>query len=362
MPVRSLRFQRVLPVLVSFVVSAPIGGTGSSMAAPVVHAVGAVGITVSDMERALDFYTRVLPFELVSDVQVSGRDYGLLNDLPFLNRRGNSTTPRLRVARLRLGEEFVVLTDYLEPEGQLLPVDAHSNDLWSQHIALIVSDMDRAYQLLREHAVQHVSPGPQTLPESNAEVAGIRAFYFRDPDGHNLEILWFPPGKGDPRWQQRGGALFLGIDHTAIVVRDTEASLRFYSGVLGLDVTGKSESYGPEQERLSSVFAARLRTTSLRAAAGPGIEILEYLAPPGGRPLPDDARANDLVHWQTTLVVDDAEGVEQRLRTAEVRFISLGTVSTPDAELGFERSFLVRDPDGHALHVVEKATPGAAAR
>src|SRR5262245_29109101 len=241
-PVEPKRIRQHLPVL-PLLVLATLGFVSASPAAPAVHAVGAIGMTVSDMDRALAFYTQVLPFELVSDVKVSGRDYGRLNDLPFINRRGNDTTPRLRVARLRLGQEFLLLIDYLEPEGRPIPVDARSNDRWFQHLALIVSDMDRAYEQLRAHGVQHVSPGPQTLPDWSTNVAGIRAFYFRDPDGHNLEILWFPPGKGDPRWQRRGDALFLGVDHTAIVVSDTEASLRFYSELLGLEVKGKSENY-----------------------------------------------------------------------------------------------------------------------
>ena len=35
-------------------------------------AVDSIGMTVSDMDRAVDFYTRVLPFEKVSDLEVSG--------------------------------------------------------------------------------------------------------------------------------------------------------------------------------------------------------------------------------------------------------------------------------------------------
>jgi catechol 2,3-dioxygenase-like lactoylglutathione lyase family enzyme len=303
------------------------------------------------MERALDFYTRVLPFQVVSDVQVAGREYARLSGVP---------AAKLRVVRLRLGEESLVLDDYLAPEGRPLPADSRSNDLWFQHVAIIVSDMDRAYEHLRAHGVQHVSPGPQTLPDWNRNVAGIRAFYFRDPDGHALEILWFPPDKGDPRWHRAGGGLFLGIDHTAIAVRDTEASLRFYAGALGLRTAGRSENYGAEQERLNGVFAARLRITSLRAGAGPGIEFLEYLAPPGGRPLPADARPNDLSHWQTTLVVGDAAVVAESLRAAGATFVSPGVVATPRAELGYARSFLVRDPDGHVMHVVERTVEGAA--
>ena len=46
-----------------------------------------------------------------------------------------------------------------------------------------------------------------------------------------------------------------------------------------------------------------------RAAKGPGLEFLEYLTPRDGRPMPSDVRANDLMHWQTTLVTHDIASV-----------------------------------------------------
>ena len=100
--------------------------------------------------------------------------------------------------------------------------------------------------------------------------------------------------------------LFLGIDHTAIVVWDTDASLRFYGDLLGMRVAGESENYGTEQEHLNNVFGAHLRITALRGAQGPGIELLEYLAPRDGRPSPADANASDIDHRQTVILV--AEG------------------------------------------------------
>jgi catechol 2,3-dioxygenase-like lactoylglutathione lyase family enzyme len=75
----------------------------------------------------------------------------------------------------------------------------------------------------------------------------IRDRYFRDPDGHPLEILWFPEGKGDPRWHRPTSRLFLGIDHTAIVVADTARSLQCYRDALGRRVVGESENYGPSR-------------------------------------------------------------------------------------------------------------------
>lgn len=324
----------------------------SAQAQQAVTAVEAIGITVSDMDRALDFYTQVLPFTKTSEVEVAGEAYEHLQGVFGL---------RMRVARLQLGDEFIELTDYLAPEGRPIPVDMRSNDHWFQHIAIVVSDMDKAYAHLRKHNVQHASTGPQQIPDWNKAAAGIRAFYFRDPDGHHLEIIYFPVGKGDPKWQSKGqGAngkneLFLGIDHTAIVVSNTEESLKFYRDLLGLKVAGESENYGTEQEHLNNVFGARLRISGLRAAQGPGIEFLEYLAPRDGRPTPNDIRANDLMHWQTTLFVSNVDAMLQRLRNFNASFISpAAAVTIPKATLGFQKGLLVRDPDGHAMRVVEK--------
>jgi catechol 2,3-dioxygenase-like lactoylglutathione lyase family enzyme len=317
-----------------------------ALAGPAVRAVEAVGLTVSDAERSSRWYADVLGFATVSDVEVAGDAYERLEGVFGL---------RMRVVRLRLGDEALELTEYLAPRGRPAPPDARSNDRWFQHVAIVVSDIDEAYRRLRGHHVEHVSAGPQRLPDWNPNAGGIRAFYFRDPDGHPLELIQFPPGKGDPRWQRAEGRIFLGIDHTAIAVADTDASLAFYRDALGLRVAGESENWGPEQERLNAVFGARLRITSLRAARGPGIELLEYLAPRDGRPFPADERANDLVHWQTRLAADDVDAAERTLRAGGRRLVSPGTIALPDATLGFARGVGVRDPDGHVVELVAGA-------
>ena len=312
---------------------------------PVVERVGAIGMTVSDMDASVEFYSKVLSFEKVSDVEVTGEDYERLQGVFGL---------RMRVVRMRLRDEFIELTEYLTPKGRPVPVDSRSNDRWFQHIAIITSDMDQAYALLRRNKVEHASTGPQRLPDWNKNAGGIKAFYFRDPDKHWLEILQFPPDKGDQKWQRKD-KLFLGIDHTAIVVGDTEASLKFYRDVLGLRVAGTSENYGTEQEHLNNVFGARLRITSLRAASGgPGIEFLEYLAPNDGRPAPADARASDLFHWQTSLIVNTADTFARRLLAENSRLVSSGVVTLREKDLGFSKGLLTRDPDGHVMALIER--------
>lgn len=346
---RPSRFA-ALSVLALFTIA---GAPPAAEAAPgSARVVGCIGLTVSDVEAATDFYTRVLEFRREVEAEVAGESWERLEGVFGM---------RARVVRIRLGRECLDLVEYLAPRGRPAPPDERPNDRSFQHVAIVVSDMDAAYRRLRAARVEHASTGPQRLPDWNPEAGGIRAFYFRDPDRHTLEIIAFPPGRGDPRWQgaRPGDPLFLGIDHTAIVVGDTEASLRFWRDALGLRVVGTSENWGTEQEHLNNVFGARLRITSLRADAGPGVEFLEYLAPRDGRPLPADQRANDLLHWQTAVQVRDLDAAAANARGAGAGWISPGPVMLREQQLGVSRALLVRDPDGHAVQLGTAVTPQA---
>ncbi|HYY25066.1 MAG TPA: VOC family protein [Candidatus Udaeobacter sp.] len=317
----------------------------AAWAQALVKSVDAVGMTVSDMDRSVEFFSKVLSFEKVSEIEVAGSEYERLQGV---------FGARMKIVRMKLGDEIIELTEYLAPKGRSIPADSRSNDQWFQHIAIVVSDMDKAYQQLRVHKVQHTSTGPQRIPDWNKAAAGIKAFYFKDPDGHNLELIYFPTGKGNPKWQQASGRLFLGIDHTAIAVSDTDRSLRFYQDILGMKLAGESENYGTEQEHLNNVFGSRVRISGLRAQSGPGVEFLDYLTPRDGRPAPSDTRANDVWHWQTAMRVGRADTAAEKLKAGRARFVSPGVTTIPDRALGFNQGFLVRDADGHGLQLIEK--------
>ena len=335
-----LRWASLLAVVSLCALGLPAHAAGAGVA----RGVGCVGLTVSDADRASQFYTRVLEFRRELETEVAGEGWERLEGVLGM---------RARTVRVRLGSECLDLTEYLAPRGRPIPAEQRSNDRAFQHVAIVVSDMDEAYRRLRAARVEHASAGPQRLPDWNPNAGGIRAFYFRDPDRHVLEVIWFPAGKGDPRWHaaREGAPLFLGIDHTAIVVGDTDASLRFWRDALGFRVVGTSENWGTEQEHLNNVFGARLRISTLRLAEGPGVELLEYLAPRDGRPFPPDERANDLVHWQTTVRVTDLDAAARAASAAGLGWISPGPVPVTAPALGFSRALLARDPDGHVVQL-----------
>ncbi|HKA89335.1 MAG TPA: VOC family protein, partial [Haliangiales bacterium] len=274
--------------------------------------VASVGFTVADLDGARSLFADAMTF------------------------RAEGLEPRRAV--FALGTEKIELRAPAQP-GRAIPADSRSNDLWFQHMAIVVSDIDAAYARVRAAGATPTSPEPQTIPVTNAAAAGIRAFYFRDGEGHNLELIWYPPGKGDPRWQDARGRLFLGIDHTAIGVADTDRSVAFYRDLLGMEVKGGSLNEGIEQERLSGVPGARVRITGLRGAGGPGVELLEYLAPAGGRPAPADTRPDDAWYWEIVVVLADRDGAVARLRAAGAPFLAAD---------------VVRDPDGHAVKLVQR--------
>ncbi len=302
-----------------------------------VQAVQAIGLTVSDASRATDFFTGAFNFKVVSDAVISGDEASYLYGIP---------NAQVRIVSLRLGEETIRLMDFLGVEGKPVPADSKSNDLWFQHFAIIVSDMDKAYAQLQKFSFSPISPEPQTLPND------IRAFKFRDADGHALELLQFPPGLGPDYWQAKD-ALFLGIDHSAIAISSTERSLALYRDLLGLTHQGSGTNIGIKQETMDNLFSAKVIVTSLSPATGRlGVEFLDYLTPPGARPFPLDQQTSDLGHMHFELVVEDIDMAVEAVEETHIQFVSPKVIDLP-AVLPFKRAILWRGPDGHNVLLVQ---------
>lgn len=281
--------------------------------------VASVSITVRDIEAESKFFTEVLSFKKVLDT--------IVTDEQTLNTYGLNKETKLQYVILSLGGESIKLLKFIGVTGRAYPADSRSNDLWFQHIAIVVKDMDKAYAGLLDHQVNHISTSPQTLPAYLPNAGGIKAFYFSDPEGHPLELIYFPPGKGHPKWQLgTTDRIFLGIDHTAIAVSNTYKSKSFYEN-LGLHQAGHSENYGTEQEHLNQVFGARLDINGFTSGKGIGVEFLRYISPGGGRPFPVDSKPWDLWFYQTEIQYsDDSTSFNQHL---------------------------VKDPDGHSVLLIK---------
>ena len=315
-----------------------------------VQRIGAIGLTVRDVDRSKDFYTRALGFQLVSDITVKRQEYSQLERVSDAN---------IRIVTLHLGDEHIELMQYFNIEGKPIPANSQSNDLWFQHLAIVVNDMDRAYAHLQPFLMESISVAPQIIPPDNRASAGVRAFKFKDPDRHDLELIWFPSDKGQTKWHQTvdcdGDRLFLGIDHSAITIADTKQSLQFYRDLLGMQVDGGSLNQGETQARLDGLPEAKNRVTPLRPVQGGlGIELLDYLIPESDRPTPNRWKSCDIAHLQVELVVNDIEQAVEQLRRNGVQFVSSQLVQLTDSSMPYHQGCLVKDPNGHAMLLVEE--------
>jgi catechol 2,3-dioxygenase-like lactoylglutathione lyase family enzyme len=269
---------------------------------------------------------------------------------------------------MRLGQETLELWqfDHDNPDGighqDSSEVSCPAgNDSAFQHICIVTPDLAKGFTHGAKKARQ-ISSSPQRLPDWNPGAGGIWAVKFQDPDGHPLELLQFPSDKGNARWHQLSDSnkaatageqkekLFLGLDHTAISVADTERSLDFYGNILGMQLAGQGHNYGPEQDGMDGLQGTDVVISSLHGGnPGMGIELLNYRKPEGGiRPRPNP-QASDLCEWRVGAVVEDLTTLYKRLQN-EPLVQSLGPlVNVPGSFGPGEQACQLRDPDGHAL-------------
>jgi catechol 2,3-dioxygenase-like lactoylglutathione lyase family enzyme len=300
--------------------------------------IGRISFTTADADRLGAFYQQAFGFEAMETEHHGGTSFARLTGVEGAQGRA---------LPLRLGEETIELLAFTRP-GAPYPADIGCDDPRFQHIAIVVADMETAYSQLCACGgwTAITRPAPQRLPASSGAVT---AFKFRDPEGHPLELLAFPPDNVPRRWREaphRHGPC-LGIDHSAIVVSGTAPSVAFYQQVMGFSVGGGSLNRGREQEQLDAVPGAVVEVTALDPGSDhpPHLELLCYRSPSPLRGASTALRSNDIAATRLTLEVDDVSALEHRLAAARVRFISTGTVALWDNR----PALLISDPDGHAL-------------
>ena len=294
-----------------------------------------VGRNVADIDRACGFYCEALGFVVVAR-----------NASPAWPRLPGMDIEAPPSVRLRLGDQEIELTAFAGSTPY--PPASCSNDMWFQHCAIVVADMDAAYAKLQRYAgaAPITRGGPQTLPASSG---GVVAYKFRDPDGHPLELIMFPPGSGDPQWQhKRNNGAALGLDHSAISVADVDRSSAFYQG-LGLSQASRQTNHGAEQQRLDDLPGVIVDVVALKPALAvtPHIELLGYQVPRGRALSNPDVR--DIAADRLVLQIADLDALLENLARANADVVAAGTIENADGV----RAALLRDPDGHLLVLVD---------
>lgn len=297
--------------------------------------IAGLSLTSADADALAEFYL-ALGFERAGIELRGGPAFAHLAQHPHAEAR---------VVLLRLGEEWLELASFA-PRGRPYPPGGASNDPWFQHFAIVVASMADAYAQLTQ--LKGWTPitrsAPQRLPESSG---GVTAFKFRDPEGHPLELLEFPPDCAPPLWSARAASrsgAFLGIDHSAAVVASTERSVEFYERRLAFVRSGGSRNRGAAQAHLDDLPEPEVQVTALRSAAAqpPHLELLCYRAPSAqaGPAAPLDS--GDVA--ATRLIIEIGDPALMRMA------LGVGSLAPATARCGA----LMHDPDGHALLLVPR--------
>lgn len=137
-----------------------------------------VGITVRDMKRSFEWYSKMF-----------GLEHGPINhgSGPELERGVQVEGAELSFSMIEIGGTRIEFLEYHRPEGK--DWDRANVDVGSTHVCLEVDDLEAAYATLTERGAVFNAP-PVTL--TDGDVAGSKWAYLRDPDGIQLEIWQYP--------------------------------------------------------------------------------------------------------------------------------------------------------------------------
>lgn len=130
------------------------------------------GVTVSDLDRAVEFYRDVLGLDVLDRFTVSGNAFAEGVGVPGATGR---------FAHLDAGGARIELVEYT-PEGPgTAPEAVDVNQPGAKHLGLAVEDLDAVYAALPEDA--------ETVSDPQTTESGTRICFLRDPDGNLVELL-----------------------------------------------------------------------------------------------------------------------------------------------------------------------------
>lgn len=140
-----------------------------------------IGITISDMDKSIDFYKNVLGLSLKGEMIMEGRE----TDKLF----GEENT-KVRVAYLNGSDEIIAppieLLEFVSSKARLDKSDLHKTSI--SEICFKVEDIEKTYVRLKKEGVKFISE-PQAFDFTPQGFGKSKAVYFKDPDGIILELM-----------------------------------------------------------------------------------------------------------------------------------------------------------------------------
>ena len=139
------------------------------------------------------------------------------------------------------------------------------------------------------------------------------------------------------------------IEHVGIIVTDMDQSIDFFCNKLGFDLIQRVDlCSGETVEKGVGIPGAQIMLAHLKLGNSKSIiELLHYLNP-RSKPMPPDAKSNDIGVGHVAFNVDDPDAYYEQLKSKGVEFISPGVM---DSSTG-ERFCYFYGPDGIVLEFI----------
>lgn len=132
-----------------------------------------VALSVSDLERSLEFYSKVIGLELTRIVECPPEmGLGDVTGMPGC---------RARIAHLQTEKAMLELFEYHDPDGRPISGDRRQADIGLIHVGFASTDARADFKRLQEHGVEFFSDPIEFRP-------GVWLFYFKGPDGEVCEL------------------------------------------------------------------------------------------------------------------------------------------------------------------------------
>ncbi|MEG0619410.1 MAG: VOC family protein [Bacilli bacterium] len=138
-----------------------------------------IGITVSNLDKSIEFYEALTGEKIANKDQIGGKR--------MAQTQGLDDT-LIKYANLHLGNVNIDILEYVEPISK--KANYSNEQISAMHLCFEVEDIEPAVKRLKDIGIEPDGE-PIFFSEEDGLISGLGTgvVYFTDPDGTNLELI-----------------------------------------------------------------------------------------------------------------------------------------------------------------------------
>jgi catechol 2,3-dioxygenase-like lactoylglutathione lyase family enzyme len=309
--------------------SAQGGGVANPLEGAQVEGIRHVGITVSDIDDTIAFYSKAVPYKIYRRYSVP--------DAKFGKGLVASTGGKVEIALIETPTGFLQLMDF-DPANSAIPNVRPVIGPGYTHICFQSSSKTPAIKRFIDAGLVVISRFGRP---DGVDIGGygVRYAYGTDPDGIMIENESLDaPKRGEPAW----------VTHIANTVHDRDAMLAFYERLLGIKPHRTIEQENrPRLDDVAGIDGLSIKGGWL-SVGNMDIEVWEYLRP--RTPAPSGQRKLDEIGYNSIgFEVADLKATTKRLKAMGVPLAGTAT------SIGGWKIQYAYDPEGNLFSMQQRA-------